>query len=219
MNPLLHGAPVLRRPAGFVHIARLQERIPSAWPDPIPPDPILYSRMAPGPSASRLAVERVPVIDSTNSELLRREPLLAPGSGAAAVWLVATRQTAGRGRRQRGWLASPAASLTASFGREIEDARGFGALSLVAGVAVAESLDAFGVAVRLKWPNDLYVARRGRSSVGCGADAQHRDRQCGALPATFTTKCRSTPCWQVQRFPAPQRPWPWPQQKLPQETP
>ncbi len=128
--------------------------------------------MAPGLSASRLAVERVPVIDSTNSELLRREPLLAPGSGAAAVWLVATRQTAGRGRRLRGWLASPAASLTASFGREIEDARGFGALSLVAGVAVAESLDGFGVAVRLKWPNDLYVARRGRSSVGCGTDAQ-----------------------------------------------
>src|SRR5688500_15882202 len=48
------------------------------------------------PITPRLLVEAVDVVDSTNSELLRREPLLPSGSPAEAIWLVANRQTAGR---------------------------------------------------------------------------------------------------------------------------
>ena len=67
----------------------------------------------------RLIVEALDVIDSTNSELLRRDPLLPAGSTAQAVWLVARDQTSGRGRRGRSWLSSPDASLTGSFAREV----------------------------------------------------------------------------------------------------
>jgi BirA family biotin operon repressor/biotin-[acetyl-CoA-carboxylase] ligase len=114
----------------------------------------------------------VAAIDSTNSELLRREPLLPVGSVAEAVWLVAARQTAGRGRRQRHWISSPEASLTASFAREVERPSHIAALSLVAGVAVAQTLDAFGARVRLKWPNDLHVAGGKAGGILCEARAR-----------------------------------------------
>lgn len=95
-------------------------------------------------------------LDSTNSELLRRRP--AP-AGAATV-LLAERQTAGRGRRGRRWSSPLGAHVYLST------ARGFGGglarlggLSLVAGVASAQALQALGFSgVRLKWPNDLVVA-------------------------------------------------------------
>ena len=94
-------------------------------------------------------------IDSTNSELLRR-----PATVAGAEVLLAERQTGGRGRRGRVWASPLAAHLYLSL------ARGFGGglarlggLSLVAGVATAEALQALGFeTVRLKWPNDVVVA-------------------------------------------------------------
>lgn len=137
---------------------------------------------------SRLLVETVAEIDSTNSELLRRDPLLPPGSGAAAIWLVARRQTAGRGRRQRAWVSGEGTSLTASFAREVEGPARLGGLSLVAGLAVADALTAAGVTgLRLKWPNDLHLdggkaggilcEARGRGSltrivIGCGLNLE-----------------------------------------------
>jgi len=124
------------------------------------------------PSAPRLIVESVAAIDSTNTELLRREPLLPTGSAAGAIWLVAGRQTAGRGRRQRHWISSAEASLTASFAREVERPSHIGALSLVAGVAVAQVLEAFGARVVLKWPNDLYVAGGKAGGILCEARAR-----------------------------------------------
>ena len=95
-------------------------------------------------------------LDSTNSELLRRE---GAGRSGADV-LLAERQTGGRGRRGRIWASPLAAhvylSLARSFGGGL--AR-LGGLSLVAGVAVAEALHALGfVQVGLKWPNDIVVA-------------------------------------------------------------
>jgi BirA family biotin operon repressor/biotin-[acetyl-CoA-carboxylase] ligase len=118
----------------------------------------------------RLLVETVDEVDSTNSELLRRDPLLPPGSPAAAIWLVARRQTAGRGRRQRAWVSREGASLTASFAREVEGAARLGGLSLVAGLAVAQALDAAGIAgLRLKWPNDLHLAHGKAGGILCEA--------------------------------------------------
>jgi BirA family biotin operon repressor/biotin-[acetyl-CoA-carboxylase] ligase len=113
--------------------------------------------MGTGGGSGRLVVERVERIDSTNSELLRREPLLRHGSSAEAILLVATSQTGGRGRRQRAWISTPAASLTASFAREVLRPAHLGALSLVAGLVVAQALETFGASVRLKWPNDIYA--------------------------------------------------------------
>ena len=94
-------------------------------------------------------------LDSTKSELLRRP---APASGA--VVLLAERQTGGRGRRGRAWLSPLAANLTLSLSRQFAGGLArLPGLSLVAGVATAEALQALGFPqVRLKWPNDLVVA-------------------------------------------------------------
>jgi BirA family biotin operon repressor/biotin-[acetyl-CoA-carboxylase] ligase len=93
-------------------------------------------------------------LDSTNSELLRRPP-----ARAGAQVLLAERQTGGRGRHGRVWASPLAAHVYLSVARGFSGGLArLGGLSLVSGVAVAEALQALGLAaVRLKWPNDLVV--------------------------------------------------------------
>ncbi|MEZ0470847.1 bifunctional biotin--[acetyl-CoA-carboxylase] ligase/biotin operon repressor BirA [Luteimonas salinilitoris] len=95
-------------------------------------------------------------LDSTNSELLRREP---PAIGTAV--LLAERQSGGRGRRGRDWASPLAANLYLSLSRRFSGGLGrLGGLGLAAGVAAADVLHALGAArVRLKWPNDLVVVQ------------------------------------------------------------
>ena len=104
------------------------------------------------PSLPGFTVEILPEVDSSNSELMRR----ARAGRTEPVLLVAERQLAGRGRLGRGWLSAPGDSLTFSLGLPLAPADWSG-LSLAVGVSVAESLHP---AVRLKWPNDLWVADR-----------------------------------------------------------
>lgn len=109
------------------------------------------------PAAAELHLAALDVawsLDSTNSELLRRE---TPARGCAV--LLAERQTGGRGRRGRAWASPLAAHVYLSIGRRFEGGLArLGGLSLVAGVAACEALQALGFTqVRLKWPNDLVV--------------------------------------------------------------
>ncbi|HEY5852432.1 MAG TPA: bifunctional biotin--[acetyl-CoA-carboxylase] ligase/biotin operon repressor BirA [Lysobacter sp.] len=107
-------------------------------------------------AASTLAgLETAWSIDSTNSELLRR-----PTPDRGALVLLAERQSGGRGRRGREWASPLAAHLYLSLARQFGGGLArLGGLSLVAGIAAAEALQASGFAgVRLKWPNDLVVA-------------------------------------------------------------
>lgn len=97
-------------------------------------------------------------LDSTNSELLRRD---TPVQGAAV--LLAERQSGGRGRRGRAWSSPLAANIYLSVARRFGGGLArLPGVSLVAGVASAEALHSLGFAgVRLKWPNDLVVAGGG----------------------------------------------------------
>jgi len=94
------------------------------------------------------SVEILPEIDSSNSELMRR----ARAGRTEPTLLVAEHQTAGRGRQGRDWRSAPGDALTFSFGLPLAP-RDWSGLSLVAGVAVAESLHPD---LGLKWPNDLW---------------------------------------------------------------
>lgn len=96
-------------------------------------------------------------LDSTNSELLRRQTPVD-----AATILLAEQQTGGRGRRGRTWASPVAANLYLSIARHFSGGLArLGGLSLVAGIAVAEALRAQGFAdIALKWPNDLVVGGR-----------------------------------------------------------
>jgi BirA family transcriptional regulator, biotin operon repressor / biotin---[acetyl-CoA-carboxylase] ligase len=96
--------------------------------------------------------------DSTNAEAMRR----ALAGEAPPLWVLADRQTAGRGRAGRAWASQPGnlfASLLVSTTCPPALA---GQLSLVAGVAAIDAIrKAAGQGApagpRLKWPNDVLI--------------------------------------------------------------
>lgn len=102
-------------------------------------------------------------IDSTNQRALS---LAQQNPDASGVVVTAEYQSAGRGRRGRGWVSPFARNLYCSvLWRFDTGASALEGLSLAVGVAVVRSLASLGVeGVRLKWPND--VIWRGRKLAG-----------------------------------------------------
>jgi BirA family biotin operon repressor/biotin-[acetyl-CoA-carboxylase] ligase len=104
-----------------------------------------------------LVVDRLYVyreVDSTNLCLLEKNIDAQQLSGAVCV---AETQSAGRGRRDRSWVATPYHNvmLSASWCFEFPAARLAG-LSLAAAVSTIRALQDYGVGnVGLKWPNDI----------------------------------------------------------------
>jgi BirA family biotin operon repressor/biotin-[acetyl-CoA-carboxylase] ligase len=91
--------------------------------------------------------------ESTQRLLTPAEP-----EGAAAV---CDEQTGGRGRLGRTWIAPPGTAVLCSVALEPPEARNVAELSLVGGLAVAETMEAAtGLAAQIKWPNDVLVNRR-----------------------------------------------------------
>lgn len=93
---------------------------------------------------------------------------LAAQGAAHGTLVIADAQTSGRGRRGRQWVSPPGENLYASFVlRPRVPPHSAPLLSLVAGLAIAEALDAHagGAAVRVKWPNDVRVDRRKLAGV------------------------------------------------------
>jgi BirA family biotin operon repressor/biotin-[acetyl-CoA-carboxylase] ligase len=86
--------------------------------------------------------------------------MLAPElpEGAVAVCDV---QTGGRGRHGRSWEAPRGTSLLCSLLLKPGHDRNIPELSLVAGLAAAETVErATGLAAQIKWPNDVMLNRR-----------------------------------------------------------
>lgn len=112
-------------------------------------------------AASGIAIEVVDRTGSTNSDLLVRAGHADPAQRLSSPTLrVARVQDAGRGRAGRVWQ-SDAASLTFSLAWSFDlPVAALVGLPLACGVAVAEVLAARGVAVALKWPNDILHAGR-----------------------------------------------------------
>jgi BirA family biotin operon repressor/biotin-[acetyl-CoA-carboxylase] ligase len=78
--------------------------------------------------------------------------------GAVAVCDV---QTKGRGRLGRGWETPPGRAILCSVLLKPSAGQPLQQLSLVAGLAAADTVErALGLAVQLKWPNDVMVNRR-----------------------------------------------------------
>lgn len=94
-------------------------------------------------------------VDSTNAEARRR----AEAGQTGPLWIVARRQSAGRGRRGREWLSETgnlyATLLTTTNRPPVEAAQ----ITFVAALAVADLLCGFVPAplVWIKWPNDVMI--------------------------------------------------------------
>lgn len=100
---------------------------------------------------------RLPSVDSTNAEALRRAAMGERGP----LWILADEQTAGRGRAGRSWVSEPGnlhASLLVTLAAPAPKAY---QLSLVTGVAVYDAIrnamQPAPTGLRLKWPNDILV--------------------------------------------------------------
>lgn len=107
--------------------------------------------------AVRFEIEFSERLPSTN----RRGRELAVG-GATDTVVIAGRQTAGRGRRDRAWASPPGGVYLSVVCRPDVAAREAGLLTLAGAVAAATACEHAGVAARIKWPNDVVVEVEGR---------------------------------------------------------
>lgn len=101
-----------------------------------------------------LANYKVISFDKIPSTQTYAHDMISDGRGADHIAILADAQSAGRGRYQRTWV-SHHGNLYVSFiyACEERDAR----LAYSVGVAIAETLVAFGVNPTIKWPNDILI--------------------------------------------------------------
>lgn len=97
-------------------------------------------------------------VDSTSAEMARTMDF---GSSHYRVCL-AEKQTAGRGRRGRAWIASPYRDLMMSVGVEYPQwPAQLPALGLVTALSIVDALEGLGIQeLAVKWPNDVVCADR-----------------------------------------------------------
>ncbi len=113
----------------------------------------------------------LPLVDSTNRWLAEKAD-----AGAAEGYVVtADTQTAGRGRLDRGWHSPPALNLYASLLlRPTVPLDRAASLTLLLGLAVRRAVRslAAGLAVRIKWPNDIWIDGRKLGGILCEMRAE-----------------------------------------------
>jgi BirA family transcriptional regulator, biotin operon repressor / biotin---[acetyl-CoA-carboxylase] ligase len=125
----------------------------------------------------RLGVPRVVVFDDVASTLDIAHALAADGAPAGTL-VVADAQTAGRGRHGRAWHSARGAGVWLTLVERLHggvgEASAVEVLSLRVGLALAPALEPFSdLALRLKWPNDVYAGDR--KLAGVLAEARWRD--------------------------------------------
>jgi BirA family biotin operon repressor/biotin-[acetyl-CoA-carboxylase] ligase len=134
---------------------------PPGWDDlnrpPLREDALRRAVVTGGGSWTALDV--VVATGSTNADLAARA---RSGDAAAGTVLTTDDQRAGRGRRERSWVAPARSAVAVSvlLAPQVPQAR-WSWIPLLAGVAVRDALVAVaGVDARLKWPNDVLVGER-----------------------------------------------------------
>ena len=118
-------------------------------------------------------------IGSTNAEAMAQ----ARDGERGPKWFVTTEQTAGRGRRQRAWIA-PRGNLASSVLEVMDVAPGVAAtLGFAAGLALESALQKVSLEARLrsagsdqlkfglKWPNDVLAGRQKLAGILLEAEA------------------------------------------------
>jgi BirA family transcriptional regulator, biotin operon repressor / biotin---[acetyl-CoA-carboxylase] ligase len=147
-------------------------------------------RLEPRATAAGVRLVAHEVLGSTNAEALR----LARGGEHGPLWIVAERQTAGRGRRGRNWISEPGnlfatLLLTAPAPRER-----WPELSFVAALAVHDAIlelaNELGPGLAIKWPNDILLA--GAKIAGILVEAGDGG-EAGAVVVGVGINCTSHP--------------------------
>jgi BirA family biotin operon repressor/biotin-[acetyl-CoA-carboxylase] ligase len=125
--------------------------------------------------AAELALPRVALFEAAPSTMDVAHELAAAGAPAGTL-VLADRQTAGRGRAGKAWTSRAGAGVWLTLVERPRDPSTLEVLSLRLGIRAAPVLDRWAPApVRLKWPNDLYVA--GRKLAGVLVEARWREER------------------------------------------
>ncbi|WP_462170509.1 bifunctional biotin--[acetyl-CoA-carboxylase] ligase/biotin operon repressor BirA [Pseudoalteromonas xiamenensis] len=135
-------------------------------------DPLQITQELEKKQHTHSSIEVVPVIDSTNTELMRRiQQGQYPVQGHA---LLAEMQQAGRGRRGKVWQSPFGANLYLSYYWRLDDGiQAAMGVSIVIGLAVHDALNKlYGVSVQLKWPNDVYLDKKKLAGILVEVDGQ-----------------------------------------------
>jgi BirA family biotin operon repressor/biotin-[acetyl-CoA-carboxylase] ligase len=107
------------------------------------------------------------VLGSTNAHL-RRMARGGTENAAAFTTIVAEAQTEGRGREGRAWHSDRGAGLWISVLVPLDAPGNPGVLPLAAGIATARATERVsGLAVSIKWPNDILVGDRKIAGILC----------------------------------------------------
>jgi BirA family biotin operon repressor/biotin-[acetyl-CoA-carboxylase] ligase len=144
-----------------------------------------------GPKANAAGVRLIvhDVLGSTNAEALK----LARQGERGPLWVVARRQTSGRGRRGRAWISEPGNLYASLLLTAPGPADHWPELSFVAALAIHDSVveAAAVLAPRLaiKWPNDLLLA--GAKFAGILIEAEGGGE--GAVAVGIGVNCASHP--------------------------
>ena len=105
-------------------------------------------------------IVRLDSVDSTNAEALRR----ARAGERGPLWVVATAQSAGRGRRGRAWVSPPGNLHATLMLADPASSAAAPQLGFVAGLALHDAAvaaaPALAARLALKWPNDLMCGQR-----------------------------------------------------------
>ena len=101
-------------------------------------------------------MSRIRIVERTGST---NADLFADASAVEGDWVVALEQTAGKGRQGRSWVTEPGNFFGSTLVTLRTGDPPAQSLSLVAGLALIEAVDAAapGLPLLLKWPNDLLL--------------------------------------------------------------
>jgi BirA family biotin operon repressor/biotin-[acetyl-CoA-carboxylase] ligase len=132
-----------------------------------------YDGAATDALAAQLALRAVVAFSTVGSTLDVAHSLAARGPTDGTL-VVADAQSAGRGRMGRTWQSEAGAGVWLTLIEQPPVGPALDVLSLRIGLALAPALEPFADgAIRLKWPNDLYV--RDRKLAGVLVEARWRD--------------------------------------------
>jgi BirA family transcriptional regulator, biotin operon repressor / biotin---[acetyl-CoA-carboxylase] ligase len=147
-------------------------------------------KLDPRATAAGVRLVAYDVLGSTNTEALQ----LAQQGERGALWVVARRQTAGRGRRGRAWISEPGNLHASLLLTAAAPAEHWPQLSFVSALAVHDAIVEVAAALKprlaIKWPNDLLLD--GAKLAGIlieGADAGEE----GAVAIGIGVNCASHP--------------------------
>jgi BirA family transcriptional regulator, biotin operon repressor / biotin---[acetyl-CoA-carboxylase] ligase len=117
-------------------------------------------------------IEVLPIIDSTNSYIMR---LLREGQQISdGHTVIAECQTEGKGRRGRQWISPFGSHIYLSrYFQSTEGLAATGGLSIAIGIAIKNAVNRFiNVKAQLKWPNDILIDNKKLGGVLVEAEGQ-----------------------------------------------